>query len=115
MTLIERLLELTTIWSAASGKSPATLSTRVVNDGKFFARIEQSRTCSVASWEQFLGFFRDSANWPNDTIPPDAAELLGDLDAIALPARPSSGNGDDISGSAAKALAITADVARSIA
>lgn len=85
MTLIERLQKLTETWCAATGKSAATLSSKVVNDGKFFARIDSSRTCSVASWERFLAYFREPANWPDVFIPADAAALLAELDPIATP------------------------------
>lgn len=83
MTLIERIERLAALWSEATGRSVATLSTQVVNDGKFFARLEQSGKCSTASWERFLDYFRAPANWPEELIPEAARQLLSELEPIA--------------------------------
>lgn len=98
MTLIDRLLRLSALWAAASDRSTARLATIVANDGKILDRLEGGATCTVATYERFLGFFRESTNWPGDQIPAEAQELLGEMEAIALPVRASPGELDEKSG-----------------
>ena len=83
MTLIDRLQRLAQLWATAQGKELSTLGTLVAKDGKFFARLEEGKTCTVATLERFLVFFRDRTNWPDSAIPDPGAELLADIQSVA--------------------------------
>jgi hypothetical protein len=79
MTLIDRLLELSSIWSAAQGhRSTSRLATIVAKDGKMLSRLSVGGTCTVATYERFLQFFRDPTNWPDQAVPSEALALLDD-------------------------------------
>ena len=84
MTLIDRLCRLAELWAAAQGRELSTLGTLVAKDGKFFARLGEGKTCTVALFERFLTFFREPANWPEDAIPADAAAVLDEVEMIAV-------------------------------
>jgi len=80
VTLIERLLRLGTLWADASNRSTATLATIVVNDGKLFERLEAGKTCTIDTFERFLSFLGNPANWPVASgISAEAAELLASV------------------------------------
>lgn len=55
----------------------------VANDGKFFDRLAAGTMPRIGTIEKFLAFFRDGANWPDNVIPLQAAELLDRLENIA--------------------------------
>ncbi len=57
MTLRERLLEEAETFCAATGMSKARLATIVVNDGKFFDRIEAGGDCTTGTFERFQTHF----------------------------------------------------------
>lgn len=81
---IDQLLKLADLWSAATGRSRARLSTIVADNGRFFGQIEKpGATCTVATFEKFLSYFRDGANWPDGLIPHDAAAVLSNFANIA--------------------------------
>ncbi len=85
MRMIDQLVHLATIWADANSRSRSRLATLVVNDGKFFDKIEmQGAGCTVATFEKFLLFFRDGANWPDGRIPEAACDLLDNFSNIAL-------------------------------
>lgn len=98
MTLIERLQKLAALWAAAQQRSLSRLATIVVNDGKLFDRLQGGASCTVATYERFLRFFREAGNWPEDTIPADAADLLDEIEIIATGPEPSTGKPREISG-----------------
>jgi hypothetical protein len=76
--MIQQLLSLSKIWCQARSLSAARLGTLVAGNSKFFDQVARpGGSCTVATFEKFLAFFRDPANWPEDVIPKDAAELLG--------------------------------------
>jgi hypothetical protein len=83
MRMTEQLIALGECWSDASKRSLSRLATRVQNDSKFFDRLAQTGTCTTATFEKFLTFFRDAANWPDAVIPQAAAELLDNFENIA--------------------------------
>ena len=83
MTLIDRLRRLAQLWADAQGKELSTLGTMVAKDGKFFGRLADGKTCTVAIFERFLIFFRDPASWPAGEIPDDAAAALGEIEMLA--------------------------------
>lgn len=87
MRLVTYLELLADNWTSVTGRTLSALGGQVVKDGKFFARIAGGTVPSVATFEKFLTFFRDSGNWPDGVIPPSASDLLGGLDAIASKAR----------------------------
>ena len=83
MTLTDYLSRLADEWCAATGRSLVALGTQVVNDGKFFTvRLANGTAPSTRTFERFLVFFRDGANWPDNVIPLAAADLLDRLSAI---------------------------------
>jgi hypothetical protein len=108
LTLNERLLAASAIWSRDNGRSEATLATKVANDGKLFERLRAGRGCNVATAERFFAFFRDPGNW-QEGVPVRVAELLngvnlgtGHPQADARYAGATSpGKAGDISGGAA--------------
>lgn len=88
MTLMDRLTRLAEMWSAATGRSQSRLATIVVNDGKLFQRVAAGTTITLSTFERFLRFFRDPANWPDAAIPSDAADFLDEIEAIATTVLP---------------------------
>lgn len=97
MRLVDHLQELARLWGEASGRSLSRLATRVVNDGDFFRRLDRGGGFKDATFEKFLGFFRDGANWPDNVIPLAAVELLDRLENIAVEGEAATGLGDDLS------------------
>ncbi|USU08920.1 hypothetical protein NF700_00925 [Sphingomonadaceae bacterium OTU29MARTA1] len=68
------------------GKSLARVATIVASSGSFFTRLRDGGTFSVANLEKFNNWFRLPANWPNRTIPSDAAVALASMGRPPLPA-----------------------------
>jgi hypothetical protein len=97
MTLIDRLCRLAQLWATAQGRELSTLGTLVAKDGKFFNRLGEGKTCTVALFERFLLFFREPGNWPEESIPADAAALLDEVEMIAVGSEPSIGREMQIS------------------
>ena len=61
---------------AHGGKSLPRVSTIVLNQGGFFRRLRDGKTCTIDSFEAMLRWFAEPANWPDGCIPgPVAAEL----------------------------------------
>ncbi|WP_054731609.1 hypothetical protein [Sphingopyxis macrogoltabida] len=67
------------------GKSLARVSTIVLNQGRFFQRLRDGKTCTLDSFEAVLEWFSSPANWPGGTIPPAAADMLAHF-ATPVPA-----------------------------
>ena len=76
MTLKESLIAIAEAWCAAHGRQLSGLGSMVVRDSKFFARIAAGAGLNVATFERFVGFFRDSTSWPAELIPDDVAAIL---------------------------------------
>ncbi|MBA15542.1 MAG: hypothetical protein CMN73_04215 [Sphingomonas sp.] len=76
MTLIEHLQALASLWSETTGRSTARLATMVVNDGKFFVRLANGGSPTVATFDRFIAWLRDDANWPGQSIPAEAVRYL---------------------------------------
>ncbi|MBZ9649400.1 hypothetical protein K9B33_17840 [Sphingobium sp. 3R8] len=53
-----------------------TLSSRAINDGKLFDRIEAGRPIEIPTYERCIRFLSLACNWPNDTIPIDVLQHL---------------------------------------
>lgn len=79
MTLRESLIALATAWCAAHGRQLSSLGTLVVKDAKFFGRVADGGGLTVATFERFIGHFREPGNWPGATIPDDVARILEGL------------------------------------
>lgn len=62
MTLKEELLREAETFCAATGMSKARLATIVVNDGKFFDRIEAGGDCTTGTLEKFQAHFARKAS-----------------------------------------------------
>lgn len=82
-TYEQALLTVARAYTAAvaehGGKSLARVATIVANRGSFFDAIEGGATCTVRNFEQFALYFADPANWPNQTVPADAAKALASV------------------------------------
>lgn len=94
--MIEHLRRLGEIWSGASGLSLARLGTVVVNRGHFFAGLEGGKDCGTETFEKFLLFFRDGANWPDERVPQEAADLLDNFENIAVETAASTGKAAEV-------------------
>jgi hypothetical protein len=81
--MTEQLHLIATLWAGLSGQSLATLGSKQQGDSRFFARIASDGSCTTRSFEKFLTFFRDAANWPDNVIPQAAADLLDNFENIA--------------------------------
>lgn len=68
------------------GKSLSRVATIVVSSGAFFNRLRDGKTFSVTNLEKFASWFRVPANWPDRTIPHDAATALISIGRPPLPA-----------------------------
>lgn len=58
------------------GRSLSRVATIVLSSGTFFDRVRQGKTFTVANLEKMAAWLRDPANWPDDSIPHDAALAL---------------------------------------
>lgn len=93
MRMKEQLLRMADLWSQADGRSIARLATIVVRDGKFFDRIGRvGKDLQTETFEKFLSFFRDGANWPDGRIPQAACDLLDNFANIATGSAASTDN-----------------------
>ena len=98
MRLIDHLIALRDVWMGQTGASAASLAKQVANDGKFFTLLDRpGATITIRTFEKFLAFFRDGANWPNNVIPLAAADMLDRLDNIATEQAATTGQNDDLS------------------
>lgn len=61
MTLKEQLLQDAATFCRERKMSKARLATLVVNDGKFFDRIESGGGFTVATFEKFQAFFSEQS------------------------------------------------------
>lgn len=57
----QQLLSDAADFCAKTGLSKARLATIVVNDGKFFARLERGGGFTAATYEKFMAYFRAHA------------------------------------------------------
>ncbi|MCZ4340599.1 hypothetical protein O4H52_03200 [Sphingomonadaceae bacterium G21617-S1] len=76
MTLKESLIALANTWCAVHGRQLSSLGSLVVKDAKFFARVTDGGGLNVATFERFIGHFREPGNWPGAVVPDDAAAVL---------------------------------------
>lgn len=77
MNLTDHLNACAELWAEASGKSVARLSTIVVNDGKFFARLGTGKLgIHTATLEKFADFFADAGAWDEGRIPAEVGEFI---------------------------------------
>lgn len=59
MNMKERLIREADAYCQRAGITRARLATLVMNDNKFFARIERGGGFTVATFERFMTFFAD--------------------------------------------------------
>ena len=104
MTLSDYLFQLARIWCEANLRTLVALGGVVAGDGKFFARLEAGGQPRTGTFEKFLLFFRDGANWPDMVIPLAAAEMLDQLGNIAAEASASPDNDEANIGGAIQTL-----------
>lgn len=98
MNLTDHLNACAELWAEASGKSVARLSTIVVNDGKFFARLGTGKLgIHTATLEKFADFFADAGAWDEGRIPAEVSEFIHRVAGITPDAALSpDGDGPDI-------------------
>jgi hypothetical protein len=58
----DALLSLADAYCAAVGRSHARVATLCANDGKFFKRVQEGGTFTVATFDRIVGWFSD--RWP---------------------------------------------------
>jgi len=92
------LQSLAVLWTAERTLSVSRLGTLVINDGRFFERVAGGASCTIATFERFMRFFRDPTNWTDRGIPMPARVLLDALPPHDAPnktaaASQSGGNG----------------------
>lgn len=84
MTLIDRILRLAELWAQANGHSTTSrLSTIVANDGGLLKRLGAGGGATVGTIDKFAVFLRDFANWPHDTPPDEARDLIHAIGHVA--------------------------------
>ncbi len=76
--------------AAHGGKSLARVATIVVNNGAFFNRLREGKPFLVHNLEKFAAWFREPGNWPNLSIPHDAAAALTSIGRPPFPLMPHS-------------------------
>lgn len=64
MDFRSELLNAVSNYCQVTGKSPATVATQVMNDGKFFDRIESGGGCTMHTYEKVMKWFKDNAPKP---------------------------------------------------
>jgi len=74
--------------SSRPSVSLKTLSSRAVNDGKLFDRIDAGRPIEIPTYERCIRFLSQSSNWPCDTIPIDVLQHLALLNAMFVAREP---------------------------
>ena len=57
MGLKAQLLAVAGEYRKRTGLSYARIATVVINDGKFFDRLQNGGSCTIATWERFMDFF----------------------------------------------------------
>ncbi len=57
---IDELLLLAHIHHERTGLARATISTKVMNDGKFFDRIEVTRDCTLSTYHKVKRWFKEN-------------------------------------------------------
>lgn len=60
----EQIKNIFAVYCAHTGRRPSTVGNYAVNEGKFFDRIEEGRTCTISTAQKLLGWLSD--NWPAD-------------------------------------------------
>ena len=105
MNIKLQLIQLGRIWTEANGRSLSRLATIVINRGHFFVSLESDGKLTTDTFEKFLRFFRDGANWPDGCIPQGAADLLDNFANIAVEAAASTGQADEMSPDSARECA----------
>lgn len=68
MALREEILDACKIYCARAKKMPSTVGNMIVNDGKFFDRIEAGGGCTMATYEKVMCWFKE--NTPPPEQPP---------------------------------------------
>ncbi len=69
--LMDHLRECADIWSAANDAPLGRLGRLAINDGGFFARVdERGISPTTTTLERFARFLGDVGNWPGEAVPP---------------------------------------------
>jgi hypothetical protein len=112
--LKSRLIEAAEAWAAAWAASegaevpPTRLAKRVMDDGKFFDWLAESRKGpSIATLERFGRFLTDPANWPDGRVA-DAAEDFAHVIGVSFD-EGATPDGSDSSGPATKSPDMASD------
>lgn len=104
LPLVERLRKCAQLWADASEATLARLGRTVINDGGFFARVEETGSTTTGTIERFAVWLIDPANWPQGEVPQEVREF-GHVTGVSAPVGDASaGNGSGNSRSAAAAV-----------
>lgn len=90
--LTDRLLRCGALWAEANAASLGALGRQVLNDHRFFDRIDSPRGTTTATLEKFAGFLATSAQWPDGVVPQEVcsfAHAVG-ISSAACAASPDS-------------------------
>lgn len=72
----DHILTLAKRYAAHKGMKISSLGAYAVNDGKFFARLENGGSCTLRTAEKVMVYFRDvwpaDLEWPNEVARPAA-------------------------------------------
>ena len=83
----KQLLEAVEVCCARTGLARATIATKVVNDGKFFDRIEAGGGFTMRTFEAFIRFFEQNAGGAESTAKLKAGKQLPAREAPAPAAK----------------------------
>ncbi|MEO5605581.1 MAG: hypothetical protein ABIR02_08215 [Novosphingobium sp.] len=76
LSLPDRLVAISRLWSAATGRSLGALASVVVNHGSFFERLESGgASTTTATLEKFARHLGDAGNWPDGAVPREVREF----------------------------------------
>jgi hypothetical protein len=69
MNHTDELLAKAKEYCSLTGRARSGVSLEILNDSKFFDRIEAGAGCTVRTYEKVMKWFRN--NWPENTIKPN--------------------------------------------
>ncbi len=101
LPLLDRLRRCAQLWCDANDATPARLGREVINDGGFFARIDDGAGATTATLERFARFFADVANWPEGVdavIPQEVLAFVHVTGISPVPGEGATGLAGELSG-----------------
>lgn len=84
---LHQIIRLSQMYAEARNLRLSTVGRLALNDGKFFKRLEQGHSCTVARLERLLHWL--AANWPENLLWPEFAYRAGLTWSILIKSSPS--------------------------